>query len=738
MANELFDAAPATDGEPLASRMRPRSLDEFVGQDHIIGPGRLLRRAIAADQLSSIILYGPPGTGKTTIARIIANSTKSRFQSLNAVLSGVANIRNAIDEANNVLSLYGERTILFVDEVHRWNKSQQDALLPWVENGVVILVGATTENPFFEVNKALVSRSRIFQLVPLENADLFSVARMALKDGERGYGRWTVEFEDGALEHLVDVSAGDARTLLNALQLAVETTPDTFPPPDGERIFVSRFAAEESIQRKAVLYDKEGDYHFDTISAFIKSIRGSDPDAALYWMALMIRAGEDSRYIFRRMLISACEDVGLAAPEALGVVESCAAAFDRVGLPEGQYHLIHACLYLATAPKSNSSLSFFDAMKAVNEKSRDVPNHLKDASRDAKAFGHGDGYKYPHSWKAHWVAQQYLPDGLKGRIFYQPGELGYEAAIRQSVLNRRMDQTAVMLEENDSADRLPNGLTFSPGDDERSRWVKRTDINSDTVGIGIRDTLMKQWQSQRHQRVFIPSDPGGLLIWEAVRRVPEGGVTALCATQSARESLQWLAENLPEPERPRLIVGRLTMPGVAELLDSTPFDVILARNWLGKRSPEERLNLLETLGKLAAKSGRLFLAENVPGGTTLSQLLPPGALGGRESAFQEAEAAFMASLAIDNDASALTKLISAVHWTDVRVERHEVREERELHPAQLNNWFQPDRKGSYGAHMSAVMGGGEWEETSALAKQSLANRTVLWTSCFLIVRALRQ
>ncbi|MGE0076217.1 MAG: AAA family ATPase, partial [Sphaerochaetaceae bacterium] len=385
----LFEQNTGNAHQPLAYRMRPRTLDEYVGQDHIVGKGRLLRRAIQADQLSSIILYGPPGTGKTTLARVIANTTRSHFSTLNAVLSGVKELRYEIDEAKSRLTHYGKRTILFVDEVHRWNKSQQDALLPWVENGTFILVGATTENPYFEVNSALVSRSRIFQLVPLGSKELMAIAMQALADSERGYGKWHVEFEKGALDHLVDIANGDARSLLNALELAVETSGEKFPPDEGSIIIISKEAAEESIQRKVVLYDKEGDYHFDIISAFIKSIRGSDPDAALYWMARMVAAGEDPKFIFRRMMISACEDVGMADPYAIMVVEADAAAFERIGLPEGRYHLTHAALYLSTAPKSNTALGFFDALKSVeDEQNAEVPNHLKDGSRDKKGFGH--------------------------------------------------------------------------------------------------------------------------------------------------------------------------------------------------------------------------------------------------------------------------------------------------------------------------------------------------------------
>ena len=405
MSNDLFETAAAAERLPLAARMRPRSLDEYIGQEHIVGKGRLLRRAIQADRLSSVIFFGPPGTGKTTLAQVIANHTKSKFLSLNAVLAGVQQIRDAIASAEQYKKLYGKPTILFVDEVHRWNRAQQDALLPWVENGTVIFIGATTENPFFEVNKALVSRSRVFQLKALTDADLYRTVERCLQDTERGYGKWKVSFTEGALEHLVETAAGDARSLLNALELAVETSVDHWPPPAGTEIIIDMQAAEESIQQKAVLYDKDGDYHYDIISAFIKSIRGSDPDAALYWLARMVRAGESPHFIFRRMLISACEDIGLADPHALTVVTSAAAAFDRIGLPEGRYHLTHAALYLATCPKSNSSLGFFDALKAVEKEQTEVPNHLKDANRDGESLRHGEGFLYPHAYRDHWIAQ---------------------------------------------------------------------------------------------------------------------------------------------------------------------------------------------------------------------------------------------------------------------------------------------------------------------------------------------
>jgi putative ATPase len=417
--------------------MRPRTLEEFVGQEHIVGPGSLLRRAIEADRISSMVLWGPPGTGKTTLAMIVAQRTDSHFESISAVMAGVKDIRRLVQEAKERRSMYNRRTIVLVDEIHRFNKAQQDALLPFVEDGTIILIGATTENPYFEVIGALVSRARIFQLKPLSDEEIECILRRALGDSERGLGKIPVRMDDDALAHLVRVAGGDARNALNALELAVTTTPAN---RSGE-VCVDLTVAQESIQRRALLYDKDGDAHYDTISAFIKSLRGSDPDAALYWMARMIYSGEDPRFIARRMIILASEDIGLADPQALVVATAAAQALEWVGLPEAQYALAEAAIYLATAPKSNSCGAYFEALNVVEQEGVvDVPNHLRDSNRDAKALGHGEGYKYPHSFPDHWVAQQYLPNRLQGQQWYHPSGMGYEKTIQQRLAQWREAQ----------------------------------------------------------------------------------------------------------------------------------------------------------------------------------------------------------------------------------------------------------------------------------------------------------
>lgn len=428
--------APAASGQPpdrparhqpLAARMRPRDLDEFVGQQHILGPGQLLRRAIEADRIQSLILYGPPGTGKTSLAQIIAARTRSRFERLSGVESNVAELRRVLAAAAHRLENTGQPTILFIDEIHRFNKAQQDVLLPDVESGVVRLIGATTHNPFFFVNAPLVSRSQIFELRPLSEEDLLILLRRALSDPERGLGHLRIQADEDALRHLARISDGDARRALNALEIAALTT-----PPDAQGVIhIDLTAAEQSIQKKAVVYDADEDAHYDTISAFIKAMRGSDPDAALYWLAKMIHAGEDPRFIARRLLIHAAEDVGLADPMALVLANAALHAAEFVGWPEARIPLAEATLYIATAPKSNSVIMAIDAALKDVESGRTlpVPEHLRDASyKGAKRLGHGAGYKYAHDYPGHFVPQDYL--GAEKR-YYEPGDQGVEKKIKE-------------------------------------------------------------------------------------------------------------------------------------------------------------------------------------------------------------------------------------------------------------------------------------------------------------------
>lgn len=429
---DLFDYMRASTQEqesPLASRMRPTTLDEVVGQKHIIGKDKLLYRAIRADQLGSIIFYGPPGTGKTTLAKVIANTTSASFRQINATVAGKKDMEDVVKEAKDALGMYGKKTILFVDEIHRFNKSQQDYLLPYVEDGTLILIGATTENPYFEVNGALLSRSRIFLLKALEKDDVKELVLRAVRDEKKGMGSYHAVIDDEAADFLADVSGGDARAALNAVELGVLTTERD--PADG-LIHITLDVAQECIQKRAVRYDKDGDNHYDTISAFIKSMRGSDPDAAVYYLARMLYAGEDIKFIARRIMICAAEDVGNADPQALTVAVSAAQAVERIGMPEAQIILSQAVLYVATAPKSNSACNaVFEAMDAVkNQRSMPVPVHLQDSHYGGSAkLGHGIGYRYAHDYPNHYVKQQYLPDGMEGRCFYHPSENGYESKI---------------------------------------------------------------------------------------------------------------------------------------------------------------------------------------------------------------------------------------------------------------------------------------------------------------------
>jgi putative ATPase len=716
--------------------MRPQTLDEVMGQDHLVGPGRLLRRAIQADRLSSVIFHGPPGTGKTSLALVIANTTQSAFESLNAVLAGIKDIREAIDRARERRDLYGRRTILFVDEVHRWNKAQQDALLPWVENGAVILIGATTENPFFEVNRALVSRSRVFQLNPLKAEDLAETAERALRDKARGYGNWLVSFEAGALEHLVEVAAGDARSLLNALELAVETTPPRWPPEAGAEVRVSFADAEESIQRRAVLYDRDGDYHFDTISAFIKSLRGSDPDAALYWLATMVRAGEDPSYILRRMLIAASEDVGMADPYALGVVVSCAHAFERVGLPEGAFHLTHAALYLATAPKSNTALSFFDALKAKEIETGDtrVPAHLRDPARDKEGFGHGEGYLYPHAYRDHWVAQQYLPEALRGRTFYTPSAMGYEARIRDSVLEKRELFAAAVLDERSRGEIL----SWSPGTKTRDRWFRRLEEGRSALLRADRKAVFDAVPFARHHRILIAGADDGLLTWEALRRAPEGLVAALTFSEAARERLRHASGLFDELEKPVVRYSPcfppdLPAPEAARTLFSTPcFDRLLSREPWRRGAATEVFRLFAAQAReLLAPEGYAALLQSPPlWGARLSRIIENNA----GEALRRGEEAFFADVAAERwnwDPGDLeSAFIDAGFTVTTRVIDRS--EERLLTDSDLARWFDSS---TWGGFMAKALGA---EESAAVRKQlerRIAQGPVTWTWKSLLLTA---
>ncbi|MBH25237.1 MAG: AAA family ATPase [Myxococcales bacterium] len=722
---------------PLAARMRPKTLDEFVGQAHIVGPGRLLRRAIEADQLSSLIFYGPPGTGKTTLARIIANTTQAHFISVNAVLAGVKDLREAIKVARERRESWEQRTILFVDEVHRFNKAQQDALLPWVENGVVLLIGATTENPYFEVNRALVSRSRIFQLKSLEEGDLRRLVARTLSDRIRGYGTRRVRLSDEALDHLVNVANGDARVLLGALELAVETT----PPDEIGRIVIDLQVAEESIQQRAVLYDKEGDAHFDIISAYIKSIRGSDPDAALYWLARMVYAGEDPRFILRRLVILASEDVGMAAPELIGVVESCAAAFDRVGMPEGRYHLAQATLVLATAPKSNSVMGFFDALAAIEqEREGEVPNHLKDPGRDKEGFGHGKGYLYPHAYRDHWVEQQYLPSSLQGRVFYRPSAQGYEATIKEQVDQRREAQLAAMVEGGFTAP--PEILTWSPTDPAAQRWLQRTmSTAGQRLGV-IRDRVFELAAVERHHVVLDLNATSGLMTWEALRRAPEGHVIATVRSESDADALREQVQPLPELGRPRIVRASLEelSGALTEVEPGLRPERLVGRNVFAGAGGR----FAETAAAVAAAAGEagwVVLAESIPRHTQRVYALVE-----REGLDDDLVARWIAAeegiYEVEGDPVVgwgLEEVLVALQQAGLsatgRLERLTTRVQlsREL----IERWFAEPSEGrpTYASRLAGALTEDELDQLRALLLTKLANRTVEWANAVGFIEA---
>jgi len=732
------------DEQPLAARLRPRNLDQYIGQEHILAPGRLLRRAIQADQLSSLLFYGPPGTGKTTLAMVIANTTRSAFATLNAVLAGVSDIRRITAEAQQRLGEQGQRTILFVDEVHRWNKAQQDALLPWVENGTLILIGATTENPYFTVNAALASRSRIFQLKPLTCADLRQVVAHALADCERGYGKLDVKLDPQALDHLVEVANGDARAVLNALQLAVETT-----AADAQgQIRISLAVAEESIQRRAVLYDREGDYHFDTISAFIKSLRGSDPDAALYWLAKMVYAGEDPRFLFRRMLIFAGEDIGLADPNAIVVAEAAAAAFERIGMPEGNYPLATTALYLATAPKSNSVMGFFDALRAIEtEQEAEVPNHLRDASRDKKGFGHGLGYAYPHAYRDHWVAQQYLPTTLQGKMFYRPGQLGYEQRLSQDVQRRREAQLAAAIEAGPAMGAPPEILSFSPDDKAAEHWLART-LSGASERLGeTRDQLFKLAAIPRHALVLDLYADSGVLCWEAVRQNPEGGTWAIVHNPIAAEALREQAMQLPELRRPIFLNG--SAAELQTLLAQNAnadirFDHIIGRNALN-RGDQQLPILQQCAAHLRRGGGTLTLAQVIPRhGQRLYALLPLNALDAEtQNRLRAAEDAIYTDPddpMVAWDEAHLCQAATAAGLRNIRTQRVQQSFQQRITPAMFMRWFMPAPSGqrqSYSDRLRPMLDNDQLAAVEALYRQHLYNQTATWQINLLYFHAIK-
>ncbi|HAP43533.1 MAG: hypothetical protein A2087_10265 [Spirochaetes bacterium GWD1_61_31] len=743
MSDELFSQAAGGNeaASPLADRMRPRNLDEFVGQHHIVGPGRLLRRAILRDRLSSIILSGPPGTGKTTLARVIANATSARFVAINAVLSGVQAIRDTIESAKQSRDLYNRKTILFVDEVHRWNKAQQDALLPSVENGTVILVGATTENPFFEVNKALVSRSRVFQLQALAETDLLQAARQALADKARGYGRWQIEFGTGALEHLVHTAGGDARALLNALELAIETSTAAWPAPDGATITVSLDTAEQSIQKRAILYDKDGDAHYDTISAFIKSIRGSDPDASLYWLARMLYAGEDPHFIFRRLLISASEDIGLADPQAIATVQACAAAFDRLGLPEGQFPLAEATLYLATAAKSNSGLAFFAALAAVEAEQAEVPNHLKDGSRDSQGLGHGAGYAYPHAYRDHWANQQYLPDSLKGLVFYQPGKLGYEATIRDTVLERRDLQLAAMASPAD-AEILPLPMPGQPENGKRN-WRQRVAGGQAAAMAAVQATLLAWAECQRHENVLLVAADDGALARQIFRACPDGSLTCLVDQPAQLERLQWLFADCEEILKPLLLLPdegrRAVSPGwLVDKIGHRQIECLITQDWLtgvqpgrvlSRQAPDRDSNSSDWASCFPA--ARLIGSERLPPATGILSLHTAGLLpDDLQDRFRRLDDGFYAA----EQAKQLQAITNQLAEAGYALQRQAVVEhptERRLSVDEIEKWL--GAASAWGRHLRQELNEAD-SARLAQALKELVGRDIAWPRCWWLYR----
>jgi putative ATPase len=548
-----------------------------------------------------------------------------------------------------------------------------------------------------------------------------------------------VRFKDGALEHLVKIAAGDARSLLNALELAVETTPEAFPPVEGEVIEITLEAAEESIQKKIVLYDKEGDYHFDTISAFIKSLRGSDPDAALYWLARMVRAGEDPKYIFRRMLILASEDIGMADPQALVVTEAAAAAYERVGLPEGQFHLTQAVLYLASAPKSNSTLGYFDALASLEEEEQEeIPTHLKDTNRDKKGFGHGEGYLYPHAYRDHWVAQQYLPVGLKGKVFYKPSGEGYENEIRSRILRRREAQL-------ESVTDTPPGeiLTFSPVSSKKEAWLNRISRGKGAVLEEIRENVFQAASIQRHHRVLVLKPAGGLLLWEALRRAPEGAAWSL-VSEKEEEILSNYAETLAELERP-VLVRKSLKDAIGDppesLFGDIRFEAVVGRNILTRST--EKGELITTIFSFMEKGGKLSLSEIVPQKSQrLSGLLPSGSLKSTTiKNFQKAENLVYGdnfNTTVNWDEKDLQQLCREAGFSETSYILKEFTEIRLIREKDLTRWLDPDNGTmNYGRAIAHCFSATEKKNIIKVLYRELAEKEFNWKSCVCFLQSVK-
>lgn len=705
---------------PLADRMRPQTLDEFVGQEHILARGRLLRRAIQADQLSSIIFYGPPGTGKTTLARIIANTTKSQFISLNAVLSGVKNIRESIDRALTYRKEQQQKTILFVDEVHRFNKSQQDALLPHVENGTITLIGATTENPYFEVNKALVSRSRIFLLKSLTQIDLDNIITATLANEKKGFGQLNIRITQDARNHLSSVSNGDARALLNALELAIVTSKkDT----DGI-IHINLETAEDSIQQKAVLYDKDGDAHFDIISAFIKSMRGSDPDAALYWMSKMVYGGEDPKFLFRRMIIFAAEDVGLADPNALQIVTSAAQAFDYVGMPEGRFHLAEACLYLSTAAKSNSTFSFFDALEAVKNEAREsIPNHIKDGSRDKKGLGHGEGYLYPHAYNDHWVAQQYMPDTLQGKVFYHPGNQGYEARISDAVMQKRDEQLSILMNEDSAWD-------------DQDLWKERTINDATHIYADLREKLFSLINLVPDNMVMNLNAGNCLLLRKIIHSINDEAVYAQIFNERERSVITHQFIHQKQINTPILV--DLNISCIEDSLKTfqkqeIQFDYLLGLSFFTLF--ENKAQILSLLKPMLTNSGQIVCIEKIPEfGQKLSSFLENNFPKKLLNQFKTAEDKIYSDKrnAKTNWSSSFSK--DNIEQLGFEMNAKELVFENQMNilPSKIDRWFdiKSSQKQSLGNQLSEELADSEITNIKQTLIKQICNKTITWKSCW--------